>query len=69
MKGLFELLQTASLLLLSTKEVSITPHYLFCVMKANQYESTDICGHFSDKSYFRDNSLNKDCVNFMNKRW
>ncbi len=69
MKGLFELIQTASLLLISTKELSITPHYLFCVMKANQYESTDICGHFSDKSYFRDNSLNKDCVNFMNKRW
>lgn len=69
MKGLFELIQTASLMLLSTKELSITPHYLFCVMKANQYDSIDICGHFSDKSYFRDNSLNKDCVNFMNKRW
>lgn len=69
MKGLFGLVQTASLLF-APREPAVTPHFLFCLMKSNpSYLPEQICARFSDRSYLRDGSLHRECDSFMSKKW
>ncbi len=69
MKGLFGLVQTASLLFAPRKS-HVSPHFLFCLMKSNpNYLPEDICSRFSDRSYLRDGSLHRECDSFMSKNW
>ena len=69
MKNLMNLLETASLLFLPARDVDVSPHFLFCVMKSKQISPEKICERFSERSYLRDNSLAKECQNFMLKNW
>ncbi len=71
MKGLFNLLQTASLYFLSSNDLEISPNTMMCILKSkvNDYnlDINKVCNHFSDYSRFRDSSLNDECKRFMNK--
>ncbi len=74
MKGLFNLLETVTLLFLNKPEVQITPASLFCLVKNQEIEgritSDKLCSIFGDKTYFRgDHSIFDECERFMSKDW
>ena len=75
MRSIVDLIETMSLLFLNTNEISVSPHYVMCLMKSrvnepNVVEAINLCKHMGDKTYFRgDHSLKDECERFMAKEW